>query len=449
MYTEIDKLDRAEFVDSLFKIIERKFEAKTGFTFAIDGRWGCGKSFIVEMLEEKIKDKYLVIKYNCWKYDYYEEPVAAIMSVIATKLNQIASEENPPKFVNQDTFRNLSTFLAKVGMTLFSGATGIDLSTIVALGKDAIKGEKKENIVKNFDSMDQLTQAIEIIDMASSLAHCEKKVLFIVDELDRCLPQYAIKVLERLHHINEKTPFVTLLSINVTELSGSILKVFSRNENDPFFADYYLQKFTNLVIPVPGGNPSESLLDVFKLTKNDFGLDCKENQTKDLFCFLKEVLGLLPIRTIEHIDKQIAAIHALMDQQCLTKAKTSPITFYIAVIKVFAQTICKSEASVYIRTQNDAAECCVTIVKNQKSQDNFNESAFINALNEWNKSQYYRLDDSRGNFKGYTAINRSLKEDLIDYLGKNNEKIRSSRSLSEEKIYLDEFEKWLIKISRN
>ena len=92
MYTENDKLERTEFIDTLEKIIDKKFNDRDGFSFAIDGKWGCGKTFIVNMLEERLKNKYLVIKYNCWKYDYYEEPVMAIMSVIADALNKIAAE---------------------------------------------------------------------------------------------------------------------------------------------------------------------------------------------------------------------------------------------------------------------------------------------------------------------------------------------------------------------
>ncbi len=59
MYTEQDRLNRTLFVETLEKIIDKKFNDFDGFSFAIDGRWGCGKTFIVNMLQERIKDKYL------------------------------------------------------------------------------------------------------------------------------------------------------------------------------------------------------------------------------------------------------------------------------------------------------------------------------------------------------------------------------------------------------
>ena len=148
MYTEQDRLNRTDFVETLEKIIEKKFNDLEGFSFAIDGRWGCGKTFKVNMLQERIKNKYLVIKYNCWKYDYHEEPIVAIMSVIADSLNKIAAEENPPKFVNRDSFKNLAKFLVGTGAKLFEAATNIDLQGILDLGKEVINDEYKEMISK-------------------------------------------------------------------------------------------------------------------------------------------------------------------------------------------------------------------------------------------------------------------------------------------------------------
>ena len=39
----------------------------------------------------------------------------------------------------------------------------------------------------------------------------DKTIIFVVDELDRCLPEYSIKVLERLHHVFEKTSNIQVI----------------------------------------------------------------------------------------------------------------------------------------------------------------------------------------------------------------------------------------------
>ncbi len=345
MYIEADKLNRMNFVANLKRIIDKKIEDGTGFSLALDGPWGSGKTFIVNMLDEVVKEQYLVIKYNCWKYDYYEEPVVAIMSVIADTLNKIAAEDHPPSFVNKDSFRNLAKFLMGTVAELVKAATRIDINKIIELGQGVIKEEYKDAISKDFDSKDTLSQAIEITQKALSHAHAEKKVLFIVDELDRCLPEYAIKVLERLHHVNEGTPFVSLLSINKDELGGSIAKVFGRNGQSEQFTDYYLQKFINIIISVPSNDPQPSLLDSFTLSNNLFNLN---NALADKYfaSFLQSVLGCLNIRTIETIDKQIAAVVALMDPRAIATPQPSIPCFCYAVLKAAESFVFKKMISV-------------------------------------------------------------------------------------------------------
>jgi len=88
---KLDVLNREEFVDNLINLSECISARKTSTTFAINGVWGCGKSFVLDMFENRLsnyqseitaKDKYFIIRYNCWKYDYYEEPLVAIISAI-------------------------------------------------------------------------------------------------------------------------------------------------------------------------------------------------------------------------------------------------------------------------------------------------------------------------------------------------------------------------------
>ena len=88
---KLDILNREEFVDKLVTLTENISANRTSTSFAINGVWGCGKSFVLDMYEERLNaiqseetanDKYFVIRYNCWKYDYYEEPLVAIVAAM-------------------------------------------------------------------------------------------------------------------------------------------------------------------------------------------------------------------------------------------------------------------------------------------------------------------------------------------------------------------------------
>ena len=88
---KLDILQRDEFVKQLERMIENISENKASTCFAINGKWGCGKTFVLDMLQEKLEveqnekiadNKYFIIRYNSWKFDYYEEPVIALVASI-------------------------------------------------------------------------------------------------------------------------------------------------------------------------------------------------------------------------------------------------------------------------------------------------------------------------------------------------------------------------------
>ena len=92
-----DILNRQEYVNNLIEIVECIAQKKSGCCFAIDGQWGIGKTYILDMFEKQISqmqseetysDKYFVFNYNCWKYDYYEEPSIAIVSAMLDKIEE-------------------------------------------------------------------------------------------------------------------------------------------------------------------------------------------------------------------------------------------------------------------------------------------------------------------------------------------------------------------------
>ncbi|SHK41405.1 P-loop NTPase fold protein [Fibrobacter sp. UWB12] len=421
MYIEKDKLNRMNFVVNLKKIIDKKIEDNTGFSFAIDGTWGSGKTFIVNMLDEIVKDQYLVVKYNCWKYDYYEEPVVAIMSVIAETLNKIVAEENPPSFVNKATFKNLAEFLIGTTAELIKAATRIDISKIIELGKDVVSKEYKEAFSKDFDSKDTISKAIKIIQFALILANADRKVLFIVDELDRCLPEYAIKVLERLHHVNENTPFVTLLSINKKELAGSIAKVFGHEGESEPFTDYYLQKFINIIIPVPSNDPQPSLLDSFALSKNLFDLS-KASSDDDFKNFIQSVLGCLNMRTVETIDKQIAAVFALMGPQVSATQQPSIPCFCYAVLMVAESFIFKKAISIDLSKLGKDVATCLSFSANGHRSDYIKCSE---KLKQWSLTPCEPIIGFNGILNGYLIVYGNL-QDYVKSMGFHaNEKISS------------------------
>ena len=96
---DIDILDRNTIIDKISQMITTLSANKAGCTFAIEGKWGVGKTYLISNLELKLSEeideyglnKYFIFHYNCWKYDYYNEPIVAIASFLIDAIN----EQNP------------------------------------------------------------------------------------------------------------------------------------------------------------------------------------------------------------------------------------------------------------------------------------------------------------------------------------------------------------------
>ena len=63
-----DLLSRQPYLDLLKSIIINQKDNQTGYSFAIDSEWGCGKTWILTELENQLEEdpenKYLIFHYN-------------------------------------------------------------------------------------------------------------------------------------------------------------------------------------------------------------------------------------------------------------------------------------------------------------------------------------------------------------------------------------------------
>lgn len=76
----------------------------------------------------------------------------------------------------------------------------------------------------------------------------KRPVVFIIDELDRCRPNYAVSVLEQMKHLFSVPGIVFVLSIDKEELGNAIRGAYgSENIN----ANEYLRRFIDLEYSIP------------------------------------------------------------------------------------------------------------------------------------------------------------------------------------------------------
>lgn len=310
MSEKLDVLNRKDFIDKLIQLVEGFADKKQGCCFGIDGAWGSGKTFVLEKFEEQLRviqseetarDKYYVFHYDCWQYDYYEEPAIAIIVAILDEIdreNSLFSKdvENAGK-VAVETVR---ATLKKIASELCKNKIGIDLIEVASEVLD--KTDKDE--IRDFDSLYSFKKSLEETRYCIKEIAKDKTVVIVVDELDRCLPTYSIKVLERLHHIfNGLDNVIVIVSMDKSQLEHSIKAIYGDID-----VDVYLRKFISFKVSLDNGVASqyaEKYSEYFSM------FDMLDEERDEIEFFLSDILTGLDMRTQERIFNKAKVIHTI------------------------------------------------------------------------------------------------------------------------------------------
>ena len=236
-----DKIGREEFVDKICGLVDFLKKDKN-FCLAINGAWGSGKSFVLGLIEEKLskKQEYIIIKYDAWENTFYSDPLIAILSCVIDgveeKLYLVERTEEKVKKA------------AKTGVNTLA-----KLSTKIEKLKAVIEGIK--NIIKDFHnpidtaalgdfkSYQKLLKAtkeiLNEITQAGEYREKQTKLVILVDEIDRCLPDEQLKILERLHHLFDVKNCAVIVTMNQTCVAETVKTIYGIDGYE------YLRKFFN------------------------------------------------------------------------------------------------------------------------------------------------------------------------------------------------------------
>lgn len=238
-------LERNYKIINLMKLLN---SMKENHIISIDGPWGCGKTFFIKQmmyikenynefsfledrereLTKEFDEKYIVVYYNAWENDDHINPLD---SIIYTILNIL------PKY--NETFINGGELFDLIKKCLMNF---IEISSIGIIKSDDIKEMKKyEDLADSVNTIEEKKNALDKLIKAITK---NKRLLLIVDELDRCKPDYAIKTIETIKHFYNNDTISTIVVTNNNQLSKTIKKFYGAE-----FDGYgYLNKIYDAII---------------------------------------------------------------------------------------------------------------------------------------------------------------------------------------------------------
>lgn len=318
----IDLLDRATFIENVIKLVNQLSVNKKGCCFAIEGSWGIGKTFVIEEVEKQLKllqseetndDRYFVFHYNCWQHDYYEEPAVAIISAMIASVQEDKTVINVElEYTVKAGYKFVGEKLKEIAGTYIENKIGVNLIDWI----DAIKNIKEDDrdSLCEFDKMFNFSQTIEKVRKNLQEIAEKRTIVLVVDELDRCIPQYAIKVLERLHHIFYGLEnVVVIMAIDRIQLEHSVEEMFGNRKDDTSIdVEKYLKKFIDFSMVLESGVINKSFAEKYKFYFERFSYKEESSDIEKLGEMLRDLFKGIDIRRQEKIIEKANIVHSLI-----------------------------------------------------------------------------------------------------------------------------------------
>ena len=331
---------------------------------ALDGRWGSGKTFFIKQLEylinnhnnnytnidnrsvSKLNELFSFFYFNAWENDHLP-PVEAILLRLS---GQLWSNEEKLG----DKALGIIKGITNIPIKYFSGGSA-DLESFKSAYLSAFI-ERAKHISKTNEEIDNL--------LHNHRNNTGKKVLFIIDDLDRCRPTFAVELLEAIKHSFNSNNALFIICANNEQLQYTIKKYYGESFN----GYEYLDRFYDLVINLP--EP-----DVERYIK--YGLRLKDP---------------------DYWHNQIAIDIAKIDHMSLRQANR-----YISSLLLLEDFIKSQNLNLGVKSENYVKSVFIQIAAALKILDKKKFDDFTTGNGEYILNEYYQKSDE---IRSFTRVNK-------------------------------------------
>ncbi len=255
----LDVLGRKPLGQNLTDLVDR-FDQP--LVIALDGGWGSGKSHFLKLWagahKKELGGKAEVIYFDAFEHDFLDDPLVSLVSHL---LSQTSTKTQPKEVMDKVKRAALPLVrgLLRTGVAVASAG----LSEIAGPAIDALVekvGKATEEQINDFWQQEtgRIAAMQEFRNSLIALTKTQggelRKIVFIVDELDRCRPDYALSLLETIKHFFAVPNVHFVLGVNLHELQNSVRARYGQ----AIGAEKYVQKFISLTMRFPRGLLSNS-----------------------------------------------------------------------------------------------------------------------------------------------------------------------------------------------
>ena len=295
---------RKELIECLTPIIKN---TENAYVIGLNSEWGSGKTYFLRAWQNYLRDTNpgsICVYFNAWKNDFSGDPLANLFAAI------IDQASSPEAKVN-DALKQGAIAVAGFGSKLckFSGKIIKVVADPLSGAVTEFVGNAGEAFVNWIKEVNESSNAFneKLAELSKETRNSTKFPIFVmIDELDRCRPNYTIELLERIKHLFNVPNVVFLLAIDGRQLLQQVEHTFGLrsseialsnnsdgNERSSSGTDTrlnYLGKFIDVFYSLPDPD------------RQDF-VRMKLSKLPELQCYQRklDIYGFFPLLKIENI----------------------------------------------------------------------------------------------------------------------------------------------------
>ena len=243
-FAEEDPLQRKPMGQALTDLLSK---IEDPLVVALNGSWGSGKTYF---LKRWVGQDYGVamtrVYFDAFEHDYLGNPLQALIGSLIERGSSNDQKLAKVKEVSWKMLKSGGRIAAAVGTSGISEVVGPIVGTLAAqtmteAQETAASFWKKE--------ADKKTLLKEFKTALAELVRKDTKtpVVFVIDELDRCRPDYALEVLEIIKHVFDVPHVHFVLGVNLKSLQSSVHAAYGAELD----AEQYLRKFIDVKLQLP------------------------------------------------------------------------------------------------------------------------------------------------------------------------------------------------------
>jgi predicted KAP-like P-loop ATPase len=258
-------------------------------SIGVSGAWGSGKSSLIKLVRASLEKQdgstpsafaakgrdFVFVEFNAWLYQGYDDARAALMDVIASKLQEEAEArqtgvEKVKSLLGRINWLRAAKLAGGSGLALAMGLPPVGLfgdlwKLVRKAGDDGVDENWIAEAEKHADRAS--TAAVDLVKRSpptsppkeiqavrdafeEALAEMGVTLVVLIDDLDRCLPETTISTLEavRLFLFLKDTAFIVAADNDM--IRHAVRRHFAGVENESLVTSYF-DKLIQVPIRVP------------------------------------------------------------------------------------------------------------------------------------------------------------------------------------------------------